>query len=77
LRGICSSPDTSVYAGPIPEVTLSTSDNAAAYINNFFHGIENAPPAFVVNPFLQQGQPILNDGPLRIMLGSLLAYTVK
>lgn len=43
------------YAGPIPEVTLSTSDNAVAYIKGFFNGLDNAPPAFVVNPFSSRG----------------------
>lgn len=42
-------------AGPPPEVTLSVSDNAAAYVDGFFRGIDNTPPAFAVNPFSSRG----------------------
>ena len=43
------------YTNSVPQVTLNTSDDAAAYIDKFFRETGNALPLFAVNPFSSKG----------------------
>ncbi len=43
------------HTGPVPNVILNTSDEAAAYIDKFFRDAGNTPPLFAVNPFSSKG----------------------